>query len=121
MRLALLNHKAATSRSHLRCDSLQMEEVEKWLLNCAKNANKPTPVASAITTKKVNAPKRLASTRLLNHATSYQETRKIELRYDLEQLSAPMTSAVKLTTNRPEPRLSFPHNLFLDCDGVSWA
>jgi hypothetical protein len=24
MRLALLNHKAATSRSHLRCDSLQI-------------------------------------------------------------------------------------------------
>ena len=29
-----------------------MEEVEKWLLNSARNANRPTPVASVITTKK---------------------------------------------------------------------
>ena len=70
-------------------DSLQIGGSGKWLLNCAKNANKPTPVASAITTKKVNAPKRLASMRLLNHVTSRQETLKIEVRYDLEQLSAP--------------------------------
>jgi hypothetical protein len=45
-----------------------------------------TPVASAITTKKVNAPKRLIPV-LLNHVTSHQKTRKIEVRYDLEQLS----------------------------------
>jgi hypothetical protein len=52
-----------------------LEEVEEWLLNCATNANKLTLVASAITTKKVNAPKRLASMmRWLNHVTSRQQT-----------------------------------------------
>src|ERR1700726_1983979 len=84
------HRQVASSTIHYK-----LEEVEKWLLNCAKNANKPTPVASAITTKKVNAPKRLASMRLLQ-VTSHQETRKIEVRYDLEQLSPPLTSAVKL-------------------------
>jgi hypothetical protein len=64
----------------------KLEEVEKWLLNCARNANKPIPVASATTTKKVNVPKRLTSV-LLNHVTSHQKTRKIEVRYDPEQLS----------------------------------
>ena len=59
----------------------KLEEVE-WLLNYARNANKPTPVASAITTKKVNAPRRLVSMRLLKHATSHQLTRKVEVRYD---------------------------------------
>lgn len=57
--------------------SAKLEEVEKWLLNSARNANKPTPVASAITTKKVNAPRRLRSMRLLNHPTRHQETRKV--------------------------------------------
>jgi hypothetical protein len=46
----------------------KLEEVE-WLLNYARNANKPTPVASANTTKKVNAPRRSAPTRLLNPPT----------------------------------------------------
>ena len=78
------HRQVASSTIHYK-----FEEVEKWLLNCAKNANKPTPVASAITTKRVNARKRLASMRLLNHVTSHQETRKIEVRYDPEQLSAP--------------------------------
>jgi len=66
----------------------KVKEVEKWLLNYARNANKPTPVASAITTKKASAPRRLASMRLLNHVTSHQKTRKIEVRCDPEQLSA---------------------------------
>ena len=70
---------------------------EKWLLNSARNANKPTPVASAITTKKVNAPRRLASMRLLNHVTCPQKTRKIEVRYDPEQLSASHDKRVRTT------------------------
>jgi hypothetical protein len=45
-------------------------------------ANEPIPVASAITTKKLNAPRRLASIILPNHVTSHQETRKIEVRYE---------------------------------------
>jgi glutaminase len=54
---------------------ITLEEVGEWLLNCATNANKLTLVASAITTKKVNAPKRLASImRWLNHVTSHQPT-----------------------------------------------
>ena len=56
-----------------------MEEVKKWLLNYAKNANDPIPVASVITTKKVNAPRPLASIRLPHPLTSPQETRKIEM------------------------------------------
>jgi hypothetical protein len=64
--------------------------VEKWLLNYAKNANKPIPVVSAITTKRLNALRRLASMRSPpNHVTSHQKKRKIEGRYDPEQLSAP--------------------------------
>jgi hypothetical protein len=44
------------------------EEME-WLLNYARNANKPIPVASALTTKKVNAPRRPTPTRFLNRQT----------------------------------------------------
>jgi len=76
----------APAKAKTRRSETDQEEVKKWLLNCARNANKPTPVASAITTKKVNVPKRLMSV-LLNHVTSHQKTRKIEVRYDLEQLS----------------------------------
>jgi hypothetical protein len=69
----------------------RLEKTTTWLLNYARNAGKPTPVASAITTKKVNVPKRLISVLLnhvtSNHVTSHQKTRKIEVRYDLEQLS----------------------------------
>jgi hypothetical protein len=54
-----------------------------WLRAGVLGAN---PVASAITTKKVNVPKRLASV-LLNHVTSPKKTRKIEVRHDPEQLS----------------------------------
>jgi hypothetical protein len=72
------SRKAATVSLHLRHDLLHWR-VEEWLLNCARNANSPTPVASAITTEKVNAPKRLASMSWLNHVTSHRKTRKIEV------------------------------------------
>jgi hypothetical protein len=56
----------------------ELEEVE-WLLNYARNANKPIPVASAITTKKVNAPRRLTLMRLLNRVTHHQKTKSVHL------------------------------------------
>jgi hypothetical protein len=56
----------------------KLEEVE-WLLNYARNANKPIPVASAITTKKVNAPRRLTPMRLLNRVTHRQKTKSAHL------------------------------------------
>jgi hypothetical protein len=62
-----------------RCDLSQTGEVRKWLLNYAKNANKPTPVASAITMKKPNALRQLASMRLLNRVMNHQKTKKIEV------------------------------------------
>jgi hypothetical protein len=93
------NRKAATIRSHLRYNVFaEVEEVEKWLLNSARNANKPTPVASAITTKKVNARRRLASMRLLKQATTHQKTRKMEVRYDPEQVSAPCDKGLQKIT-----------------------
>ncbi len=52
----------------------KLEEVE-WLLNYARNANKPIPVASAITTKKVNAPRRSTPMKLLNSVTYHQKTK----------------------------------------------
>jgi len=52
----------------------KLEEVE-WRLNYARNVNKPIPVASAITTKKVNAPRRLTPMRLLNRGTHHQRTK----------------------------------------------
>jgi hypothetical protein len=59
--------------------------VEKWLLNYARNANKPIPVESAITMIKLNAPRRWPLMRLPNHGTSHQKKRKIEGRYNPEQ------------------------------------
>jgi len=53
------------------------EKVRKWLRNYARNANKPIPVESAITTKEPNAPRRLPSMRLPNRVTSHQKKRKI--------------------------------------------
>jgi hypothetical protein len=67
----------------------RLEEVE-WLLNYARNANKHIPVVFAITTKRVNAPRRLASMRLHNRVRSHRKKRKIEVRYDPEQLSPPL-------------------------------
>jgi hypothetical protein len=58
----------------------ELEEGEQWLPNCVRNANKPIPAVSAITTKKANAPKRLVSMRLLNLVTNHQKTGKIEKR-----------------------------------------
>jgi hypothetical protein len=66
----------------------KLEELEKWLLNYARNANNPIPVASAITTKKLNAPRRLPSMRLPNHVTGHQKTRMVEVGYDPAQLTA---------------------------------
>ena len=52
----------------------KLEEME-WLLNYARNANKPIPVESATTTKKVNAPRRSTPTKLLNPVTHHQTTK----------------------------------------------
>ena len=90
MRQAIRNHKARLSQvSYSMGFITKLEEVEKWLLNYARNANNPTPVASAITTKKVNAQRRLASMRLLKQAMNHQRSR-MEVRYDPEQVSAPV-------------------------------
>jgi hypothetical protein len=59
-----------------------LEEVKKWLLNYARNANNPIPVVSAITTKRLNVPRRLLSMKSPNRLTSHQKKRKIEVRYD---------------------------------------
>ena len=56
----------------------RLEKMTTWPLNYARNAGKPTPVASAITTKRVNAPRLLASMRVPKHATSHQKMRKME-------------------------------------------
>ena len=88
MKRSVNARKAAGLISHTIYPKL--EEVEKWLLNYARNANKPTPVASAITTKKVNVQRRLASMRLLKHAMNDPTTRKMKVRYDPEQVSAPV-------------------------------
>ena len=62
MRQTIRNLTINTVRSHLRYELLQnREEVEKWLLKYARDANKHTPVASAITTKEVNARRQLPS------------------------------------------------------------
>jgi hypothetical protein len=61
----------------------KLEEVEKWRPNYARNANKPIPVEPAITTKKLNAPTRLASMRLLNRVTSHPKTREDDVRYNV--------------------------------------
>ena len=76
----------------IRSERLLMEEIDysvlfRWfvglnldeeVLNSARNANKPTPVASAIMTKKVNVPRRLASMGLHNRVTSHRKTKKID-------------------------------------------
>ena len=63
-------------------------KAEKWLLNYARNANNPIPVASAITTKKLNAPRQLPSMRVPNRVTSHQRKRKIEVRYECRRWSS---------------------------------
>ena len=59
-----------------------MKGSGQWLLYYARNANKPIRVAFAITTKKVTAPRPLASMRLLEQAESHPRTRKTETRND---------------------------------------
>jgi hypothetical protein len=59
-------------------DYPELEEVKKWLLKYARNANKPIPVESAITMIKLNAPRRRPSMRSPNHVTSHQEERRVE-------------------------------------------
>jgi hypothetical protein len=66
----------------------ELEEVEKWLLNYARNANNLIPIVSATTAKKVNAPRRLQFKRLPDRITSYTQTRKIEVRYDCAKWSS---------------------------------
>jgi hypothetical protein len=48
-----------------KLEEVELEDVE-WLLNYARNASKPIPVASAITMKKVNAPRRPRPMKLLH-------------------------------------------------------
>ena len=60
---------------------LRKEEVEQWLLNYARNANKPIPVVFAITMRKLNAPRQLISMRGRNRAASHRK-RKIEVLYE---------------------------------------
>jgi len=66
-------------------DYAELEEVKKWLLNSARNANKRTPVESVITMMKLNAPKQRQSMRLPKRLRSHQKRKKTEVRYDLEQ------------------------------------
>jgi len=68
-------------RSHLRYELPRIGGTEKWLLNYARNANKPIPVESAITMIKLNAPRRLPSMRSPNLLSSHQKRKKIEVRY----------------------------------------
>jgi hypothetical protein len=51
----------------------------EWLLNYVRNANKLIPVAPAITTKKLNAPRRLTPMRLLNPVTHRQKTKSAHI------------------------------------------
>jgi hypothetical protein len=68
----------------------KLEEVE-WRLNYARNVNKPIPVTSAITTKKVNAPRRLTPMRLLNPGTHHQRTKSTHVpEINLEAGSPPL-------------------------------
>jgi hypothetical protein len=54
-------------------DYPELEEVKKWLPNCARNANNPIPVESAITMIKLNAPRRSQSMTLSNPLKSQKE------------------------------------------------
>ena len=66
--------------SRVRTD-LAKRKLEKWLLNYARNASKRILVAPAITTRKLNAPRRLAAMRSKNRVMSHPKARKIEVRY----------------------------------------
>jgi hypothetical protein len=56
----------------------KLEEVQ-CLLNYARSANKPIRVASAITTKKVNAPRRLTPMRLLHALTHHRRNNSVHV------------------------------------------
>jgi hypothetical protein len=77
---------AVQSSRGISNDYPELEEVKKWLPNCARNVNNRIPVESAITMIKLNAPRRLPSMRSPNLLSSHQKRKKIELRYDLEQI-----------------------------------
>jgi hypothetical protein len=81
---------AARSSSIFSGNYRELEEVEKWLLNYARNANKPIPVESAITTKKPNAPRRGPSMRVPNLLRCHHKRKKIEVQYDLEESEWPV-------------------------------
>ena len=53
----------------------ELEEVEKRLLNYARNANNVIPIVSATTAKKVNAPRRLTPMKLLNPLTHHRRNK----------------------------------------------
>jgi hypothetical protein len=95
-------YSPSARRSHLRHDLLQMGERGKWRLNYARNVNKPIPVLLAITTKKVNAPRRLVPMRLLKLVRSHQKTRKMDVRCHPKQLSAPCDKGVRKITTYPK-------------------
>jgi hypothetical protein len=63
----------ATAKCIANAIYTELEEVDKWLLNYARNANKPTPVVFAITMRRLNAPRRLAAMRGPNRVTSIKE------------------------------------------------
>jgi hypothetical protein len=56
----------------------KLEEVQ-CPLNYARSANKPIRVASAITTKKVNAPRRLTPMRLLHALTHHRRNNSVHV------------------------------------------
>jgi hypothetical protein len=67
-------HHVASSK----CLIGKLEEVE-WLLNYARNANRTIPVTSAITTKKVNARRRLTPMRLLSPQSNHRRNRSAHM------------------------------------------
>jgi hypothetical protein len=72
----------------------ELEEVKKWLLNYAKNANKHTPVESVITMTKLNAPKQRQLMRLPKRLRSQQKRKQTEVRLIWRNRSAPSWSLV---------------------------
>ena len=84
----------------------KLEEVE-WLLNYARNANKPIPVASAITTKKVNAPRRSTPTRLIHPVTHPQMTKSAYVPEINSETSLNVLKLSQFSDHAPDPaRLS---------------
>ena len=85
----------------------KLEEVE-WLLNYARNANKPIPVAFASTTKKVNAPRRPTPMKLLNPVTHHRKTKSAyvpEINSEAGSDVAKVAIAIVCRYNRINPRI----------------